>query len=70
MVNRKLRDARISRLWTIAEVSEKIGVDVRTYGRWELGSGKPRLTSLKQLCNLFDLSAEELGFALDAYIYK
>jgi transcriptional regulator with XRE-family HTH domain len=52
----------------MAEVSEKIGVDVRTYGRWELGTGKPRLTSLKQLCELFELSADELGFVLDRYL--
>ena len=60
--NKKLRDARRRRQWTMAQASEKIGVDIRTYSRWEQGERRPKLSSLKRLCEVFKISAQELGF--------
>lgn len=60
--NRKLRMKREAYHWTIEEVSSKIGVDVRTYRRWEHGEQRPHFHSLEQLCKLFESSAEDLGY--------
>jgi DNA-binding XRE family transcriptional regulator len=60
--NKKLQDARRRRQWTIAQASEKIGVDIRTYSRWEQGERRPNLSSLKRLCEVFKISAQDLGF--------
>ncbi len=62
--NWKLRQARKAQRWTIAEASERVGVDVRTYSRWEQGNITPRLNSLKRLCDVFALPAEALGYPL------
>jgi transcriptional regulator with XRE-family HTH domain len=45
----------------MAQASEKIGVDIRTYSRWEQGVGTPNLRSLKRLCEAFQISAQDLG---------
>lgn len=62
--NQKLRKKRETHQWTIEEVSAKIGVDVRTYRRWERGTQRPHFHSLKRLCALFESSAEDLGYDL------
>jgi transcriptional regulator with XRE-family HTH domain len=63
--NRLLRDKREAYHWTIEEVSAKIGVDPRTYRRWEHGEQRPHLHSLKRLCTVFESSAEDLGYSID-----
>lgn len=61
-LNQKLRKKRETHHWTIEEVSAKIGVDERTYRRWEQGEQRPHFHSLKRLCILFKSSAEDLGY--------
>jgi len=60
--NRKLRKKRETHNWTIEEISSMVGVDARTYRRWEHGEQRPRFHSLKQLCAIFESSAEDLGY--------
>jgi transcriptional regulator with XRE-family HTH domain len=62
MVNQKLKAARVRKLWSQADGAEKVGVSVITYGRWENSAQKPYLKLLKQLCEAFEMSPEELGF--------
>lgn len=59
----QLKTARLQKSWTPEFVSSKVGVSLHTYTRWESGTQKPRLTSLRALCNIFGMSAEDLGFA-------
>ncbi|GAC1510349.1 MAG: hypothetical protein NVS2B12_26720 [Ktedonobacteraceae bacterium] len=60
--NERLEAARIQKRWSVALASEKAGVSVNTFNRWERGLQKPQLGTLDQLCKAFALSPEELGF--------
>src|SRR6266487_2075125 len=61
--NSMLKSARVQKSWTPEFVSEKVGVSLNTYNRWETGSQLPRHASLDALCKVFEMSPEELGFA-------
>jgi transcriptional regulator with XRE-family HTH domain len=58
-----LRAARIKKNWTPQFVSSQVGVSLHTYARWEAGAQHPRHSSLQALCQVFEMSPEELGFA-------
>lgn len=64
--NSMLRSARIKKSWTPEFVSQRVGVRRSTYIRWETGMQMPRLSSLNALCQVFEMSAAELGFARPA----
>ncbi|MBV9688883.1 MAG: helix-turn-helix transcriptional regulator [Ktedonobacteraceae bacterium] len=49
--------------WTITQAAERVGVHLSTYYGWETGKHKPHLSSLQMLCQAFDATAEELGYA-------
>jgi transcriptional regulator with XRE-family HTH domain/tetratricopeptide (TPR) repeat protein len=48
--------------WSVAVASERAGVSVNTFNRWERGLQVPQLSTLDQVCRAFDMSPEELGF--------
>ena len=60
--NNRLQAARVQNLWTLKEAAEQVGVDVQTFWRWEHYEQWPRPYSLRRLCAVFRMSAEELGF--------
>lgn len=62
MLNQKLRAAREKKLWTMAQAAEAIGVSEQTYSRWENGTRRPHLSTLKMLCQAFEASPGELGY--------
>ncbi len=55
---RQLRGGR----YTQEELAEKVGVDPSTYRSWEDGLHRPRPTSVRALCRVLGVRAEELGF--------
>lgn len=67
--NEKLEAARMRKRWSVAVASERVGVSVNTFNRWERGLQLPQLGTLDQLCRAFGLSPEELGFG-DAVMIK
>jgi transcriptional regulator with XRE-family HTH domain len=62
MTNDKLRIARIKKHLSETEVCRAIGADLRTYQHWESGKHIPQAYYRKKLCELFELSLEELGY--------
>ncbi len=62
--NEKLEAARMNKRWSVAIASEKVGVSVNTFNRWERGLQVPQLGTLDQLCKAFALSPEDLGFEM------
>ncbi len=60
--NEKLETARMRKRWSVAVASEKAGVSVNTFNRWERGLQVPQLGTLDLVCKAFDLPPEELGF--------
>src|SRR6266851_3172049 len=65
MKNQKLQAARKTRRWSSEVAAEKIGISPITYSRWENGKQTPYLSTLDQLCRVFQQSPEELGFLPD-----
>ncbi|MBE3558264.1 MAG: helix-turn-helix transcriptional regulator [Ktedonobacteraceae bacterium] len=59
-----LKNARLKKRWTAEFVSSKVGVSLETYRRWESGAQHPRHTSIHTLCQIFEMSPEELGFTV------
>lgn len=59
--NYKLKRARQLRGWSQADVAAKIDTARFTVSRWELGTQIPSPHFRQQLCDLFQMNAEELG---------
>lgn len=60
--NLRLRQAREQRGWSQGYLAEQIGTNSFTVSRWELGQALPRPYFRQQLCKLFGLSPQALGF--------
>ena len=61
--NEKLRNARREHGWTQAQLAEKMAVGVSTVRSWESGTRFPSLVYRSRLCDVFDMTSEDLGFA-------
>jgi transcriptional regulator with XRE-family HTH domain len=59
--NLLLKNERERRGWSRNYVAEKIGSDIQTVARWERGTTFPTPCLRQELCELFGMSAEELG---------
>jgi transcriptional regulator with XRE-family HTH domain len=66
MQNELLRLAREIRGWTQTQLAEKLGVGQSTVRSWESGLRTPILQQRLRLCNLFGMTATQLGFEQDA----
>ena len=60
--NIKLEAARLQRRWSVEVASNKVGISVNTFNRWERGLQIPQLETLDLLCRAFEMLPEELGF--------
>src|SRR6266581_4174238 len=60
--NLKLRNARTRNNWKQQDVADRIGATALSVGRWERGEAFPSAYYRQQLCDLFGMSLEELGF--------
>ena len=59
-IMRGLRDIRLKRGLTQAELAEKFGVETNTVWRWEAGNSYPNIEMLKNLAEFFGVSESEL----------
>lgn len=64
MINRKLIEARKSRGWTQAHLASQLAVSSITVSRWENGLQVPQAYCIHQLCQIFRLTALDLGLVL------
>lgn len=58
MFGDRLRELRVSRNWSIEDVSNKIGIGTSTYGGYEKEYRKPPIQNLIKLANLYDVSVD------------
>lgn len=66
--NWQLRMARERRGWTQKELADLIDLpDARTIRRWECGEASPSLRYRARLCELFEMSPEELNLVQDTH---
>ncbi len=64
--NYKLRRARELKGWTQRDVADHIDLpDARTLRRWECGDSVPSLRYRAKLCEIFEMSSEELGLIVE-----
>src|SRR5689334_19138971 len=61
--NERLRQQRILRNWRLSDIADQLRTTVTTVQRWERGRQYPSAYYRSQLCDLFSMSAQELGFA-------
>ena len=61
----RLRQERIRHNWRQQDLADQLGTTVITVKRWERGSQLPSSFFRQKLCDLFEKSAEELGFFLE-----
>ena len=60
--NEQLRQHRFRRNWRLQDVADKLGTTITTVQRWERGNQQPSAYYRAKLCELFDVSPQELGF--------
>lgn len=60
-----LMAARLKKHWSREEAAEAIGIDHNTLYRWEAGKATPRGYNLRKLCDVYGMTAAELGFGED-----
>jgi transcriptional regulator with XRE-family HTH domain/tetratricopeptide (TPR) repeat protein len=67
-INQQLLAARNRMHWSQKRAAQACNVDVQTFFRWEHGEQEPRGYNLEQLCEVFGVSAEQLGYSSDVQI--
>jgi DNA-binding XRE family transcriptional regulator/tetratricopeptide (TPR) repeat protein len=65
-MNHFLKNARAIRFLSIDKASALVGVEPRTFKRWERDDYNPQLYFLKKLCDAFNAEPEELGYSISA----
>src|SRR6266705_6429525 len=63
-MNHFLKNARATRFLSIDKASALVGVEPRTFKRWEHDDYNPQLYFLKKLCDAFNATPEELGYSI------
>lgn len=59
-IGKFIADLRKEKDMTQEELSEKLGVNVKSISRWENGKNMPDYSILNDLCNIFNISINEL----------
>jgi transcriptional regulator with XRE-family HTH domain len=60
LAHERLKEARLRRLLTQAELAERAGMTESTINRLEQGVQTPRISSLRKLAKALDVPAEDL----------
>src|SRR6266536_175087 len=60
--NEALRRQRLLRGWSQQKVADLLETNEMMVGRWERGERKTSPFYQEKLCDIFDMTAEELGF--------
>lgn len=55
-----VRTRRVQKGWTQKDLANVLGVHRPYISRWETGRSMPTIDALKRLCEVLELSAEEL----------
>ena len=59
-IGKFIAECRKQKKFTQSEVAEKLGVTDRSVSNWENGKNMPDLSLLKPLCEILDISINEL----------
>ena len=64
---KRLKEVRLERGMSQAQVSKTLGLSRNAYTNYELGLREPSISILKQLCEIFEVSADYLIGLSDSY---
>ena len=64
---KRLKEVRLDRGMSQAQVSKALGLSRNAYTNYELGLREPSISILKQLCEIFEVSADYLIGLSDSY---
>lgn len=67
MLNKRLKELRNEKNFTLKFVAEQLNVTIRTICRYEDGSREPSISMLKTLCDFYDVPADYLIGRSDSY---
>lgn len=56
----KLKELRKEKGLTQKELAKKLNISVTGYASWEQGLAEPSLNAIKNICKIFNISADEL----------
>lgn len=59
-MHERLKELRIEKSLTQQQVAEQLGITQRAYSHYEIGDREPSVALIKQLCKLFEVSADYL----------
>lgn len=59
-ISRKIKDARIARNMTQMNLAEEMDVSFQAVSSWERGNSMPDISKLEQLCEVLQISIDEL----------
>lgn len=60
MIGQKLIDLRQQRHWSQQQLAKKLGVHEKTIKNWENENADPGIKNLVNICNIFNITADEL----------
>ncbi len=69
-INQRLLTARKRMHWSQKKAADACKVDLQTFFRWEHGEQLPHGYNLEQLCDVFQASATDLGYAPDEILIE
>ena len=67
-MNRRLKEARCARGWSIVQIARYLEIDKTTYMGWQAGRHQPKEHHLRNLCALLHKTPEELGFEGEKHV--
>lgn len=66
-LSEKLKELRLEKNLTQKQVAQLLGLTQNAIGNYEAGIREPSLSTLKQICDLFDVPADYLIGRIDSY---
>jgi len=62
-----LAAARVNANLTQAEAAKQLGIANNTLIKWEKGEDFPKISQMRELCNLYQIDADHLKFPENQY---
>lgn len=56
----RLKELRFERNLTQKQIADMLGISIRAYSHYETGDREPPIALIKQICKLFEVSADYL----------
>ena len=59
-IGEKIKELRKGKNMTQEDLAELLNVSISAVSQWEIGKTMPDITFISHICNIFDVSADEL----------